>query len=285
MKWRMAKFDLPLDEAPVVMGILNVTPDSFSDGGLYQDAYHAADRAFELADQGAGIIDIGGESTRPFAAPVSLTEERSRVLPVLMRLSGELNVPISVDTRKPELAREALDRGADAVNDVGAHRRIPAMLEVVREFGAGYVCMHMQGEPATMQLQPEYANLVAEIDDFFAASLACYEERGIAPEQVALDAGFGFGKTAEHNVELMRNLKRFTRHGRPLVLGVSKKSFIGRVAGVEAAAGRLAGSLACVCWALQAGVRIFRVHDVAETVQALALWRAIEPSHVPRESN
>ncbi len=258
------------------MGILNVTPDSFSDGGAFFDWRRAVDRAQEMVSQGAGIIDVGGESTRPAASAVSLAEERRRVVPVLERLVARAGVPISIDTQKPKVAREALLLGASIVNDVGAGRQHPAMLEAVSEFGAGYVCMHMLGNPRTMQERPSYADVVAEIDGFFAESLAVYSRFGLSREQVALDVGIGFGKTVGHNLELIRRLETFKRHGRPIVLGASRKSFIGRVLGIEEASGRLAGSLACACRGLHAGAAVFRAHDVPATVQALAMWQAIE---------
>ena len=258
------------------MGILNVTPDSFSDGGKFLDSNRAVDRAQEMVSQGAAIIDVGGESTRPSAPAVSLEEERRRVIPVLKRLAGRIDVPISIDTQKPEVAREALLLGASIVNDVGASRRNPAMLQVVGEQGAGYICMHMLGTPRTMQERPSYSNVVSEIDEFFAESLAVCSRFGLSEEQVALDVGIGFGKTVFHNLELLSRLKTFRKHGRPIVLGVSRKSFIGQVLGIENVSERLSGSLACACWGFCTGAEVFRVHDVQATAQALAMWKAIE---------
>ena len=258
------------------MGILNVTPDSFSDGGKFLDPHRAVDRAQEMVSQGAAIIDVGGESTRPSAPVVSLEEERRRVIPVLKRLADQINAPISIDTQKPEVAREALLLGASIVNDVGSNRRNPAMLQAVSEQGAGYICMHMRGTPRTMQKHPAYSNVVSEIDEFFAESLAVYSRFGLSAEQVALDVGIGFGKTVFHNLELISRLETFKKHGRPIVLGVSRKSFLGRVLGIENVSERLSGSLACACWGLHAGAAVFRVHDVRATAQVLAMWQAIE---------
>ncbi len=276
MRWKIGQREIRLGEAPLVMGILNVTPDSFSDGGKFLDPHRAVDRAQEMVSQGAAIIDVGGESTRPSAPIVSLEEERRRVIPVLERLAGRISAPISIDTQKPEVAREALLLGASIVNDVGANRRNPAMLQAVSEQGAGYICMHMLGTPGTMQERPSYSNVVSEIDEFFAESLAVCSRFGLSEEQVALDVGVGFGKTVFHNLELLSRLKTFRKHGRPIVLGVSRKSFIGRVLKIENVSERLSGSLACACWGLHAGAAVFRVHDVQATTQALAMWQAIE---------
>ncbi|MCS1408469.1 MAG: Dihydropteroate synthase [Verrucomicrobia subdivision 3 bacterium] len=276
MQWKIGGREMVFGKDPVVMGILNLTPDSFSDGGMFLDPNRAVDRALEMVSQGAGIIDIGGESTRPSAPHISLEEERRRVLPVLERLIGEVQVPLSIDTQKPELAREALSTGVEIVNDVGAARFDPSMLEVVGEFGSGYVCMHMKGTPGTMQHQPTYFNVVAEIDEFFAKAISSYLSVGLASEQVVLDVGIGFGKTVLHNLELIHHVETFKKHGRPIVLGVSRKSFIGKVLGIESAAERLAGSLACACWGLHVGAAVFRVHDVLATSQALAMWQAIK---------
>ncbi len=276
MEWRMASRTLRLESRPLVMGILNATPDSFSDGGLYLDPDRALDRALAMAGQGASLIDVGGESTRPGARAVPLGEERARVLPVLDRLAGRIPVPLSVDTRKPELAREALQRGAEVINDVGAVRLDRAMLEAVAESGAGYVCLHMQGEPSTMQERPAYRDVAGEVGEFFGRALERCRQAGVAPEQVVLDVGIGFGKTLEHNLALMRAMKSFTIHSRPLLVGVSRKSFLGRISGIDSRSEGLAGSLACACWGWQAGARVFRVHDVGATVRALEAWRAIE---------
>ncbi len=256
------------------MGILNVTPDSFSDGGAYLDPSRAVDRALEMAAQGAEIIDIGGESTRPQAEPVTETEELRRVLPVLQALAAHPNLLLSIDTQKPLVAREALAAGAHLVNDIAACRTDPALWEITAAAGAGYVLMHMQGTPATMQTAPSYRDVAAEISAFFADRLARCRQAGLPPEQILLDPGIGFGKTPDHNLQLLAGLRRFTIHHRPLLLGVSRKSFMGRF--VEAGTkDRLPASLACTLWAAAQGVQFFRTHDVSETRQALRMFECI----------
>jgi len=271
MRFRARHFEFEFPRPTLVMGILNVTPDSFSDGGRFLEPQSAIDRALELIEEGADIIDVGGESSRPGATPVAEAEELRRVLPVLQRLANKVRVPLSIDTMKPEVARAALAAGASIVNDVGANRREQTMWEIVAETGAGYVCMHMQGTPQTMQIHPIYADVSAEVEEFFVARLQQLSDCRIRREQIILDPGIGFGKTPEHNVELLGALKRFTRLARPLLIGVSRKSFLGKIAGN----GGLAAGLACACLAVEAGARIIRTHDVAETVQAIRMTEAI----------
>jgi dihydropteroate synthase len=259
----------------LVMGVVNVTPDSFSDGGRFFEPSSAVEHALKLVEQGADIIDIGGESTRPSATPVSKDEELRRVLPVIARLKERAKVLISIDTMKPGVARAAVAAGAAMVNDVGANRFDAEMAAVVAQTGAAYVLMHMQGTPQTMQKDPSYKNVVADVDEFFAAGMEKLRAFGVAREQVILDVGIGFGKTPEHNLRLLGALGDFTRWDRPLMLGASRKSFIGKFTGQGEAASRLAGSLACACWGRAAGAHIFRVHDVAETEQALRTVEAI----------
>ncbi|MBM3835831.1 MAG: dihydropteroate synthase [Verrucomicrobia bacterium] len=256
------------------MGIVNVTPDSFSDGGQFLEAEAAIHRALMLAEEGAEIIDVGGESSRPNAPIVSETEELRRVLPVLEGLSGRLSVPISIDTQKPGVARAALAAGASLVNDVAANRTDPEMWELVAKERAGYVVMHMQGSPQTMQKNPVYDNVVQEISSFFETRLARLTGLGIEPEQIILDVGIGFGKKLEHNLQLLGSLNVFAKFHRPLLLGVSRKSFIGSLFGAEPGA-RLPAGLACACWAVEAGVRIIRTHDVGETRQAVRMMETI----------
>jgi dihydropteroate synthase len=273
LRARQCEFQFP--RPPLLMGILNVTPDSFSDGGRYLDPQAAVEQAFAMQAEGADLLDVGGESTRPQALPVDEAEELRRVMPVLERLAGKLRIPISIDTTKPGVAQRALEVGAAIVNDVAAGRTPDEMWELVAATGAGYVVMHMQGTPRTMQVEPRYKDVVAEVDAFFAARLGRLTERGIGLEQVILDVGLGFGKTAEHNLRLLAALERFKKWGRPVLVGASRKSFLGVVGGGADAAGRLAGSLAAACWAAQAGAQILRVHDVAATRQALAVTGAI----------
>jgi dihydropteroate synthase len=271
---RCRQFTFRFPRPALVMGIVNVTPDSFFDGGKYFQADAAVGRALELAEQGAEILDVGGESSRPGAQPVSEAEELRRVLPVIEVLAGQTKAALAIDTTKPAVARAALRAGACLVNDVAANRTDPEMWRVVAEFGAGYVCMHMQGTPQTMQADPTYADVVREVGDFFADRLRRLNELGVGPDQVVLDPGIGFGKMVEHNLQLLAGLARFTKFGRPLLLGASRKSLIGRLLGAEVAA-RLPGSLACACWAVLAGANILRAHDVAETVQAVRMTEAI----------
>lgn len=271
---RARQFEFVFPRRTVIMGIVNVTPDSFSDGGLYLDPKAAVAHAVKLVEEGAEIIDVGGESTRPQALPVEESEELRRVIPVIEQLAACLRVPLSIDTRKPGVARAALQAGASLVNDVEANREDPAMWQAVAEAGAGYVAMHMQGTPQTMQSKPTYGNVVDEVGLFFADRLARLGAAGLKPEQVVLDVGIGFGKTVEHNLELLAGLNRFKKFGRPLLLGVSRKSFLGKLLGTEVAA-RLPAGLACVCWAVGAGVQVIRTHDVGATLQAVRMTENI----------
>ena len=256
------------------MGVVNVTPDSFSDGGRFLNPRDAVAHALELVDQGAEIIDIGGESTRPRATPVDEPEELRRVIPVIEQLAGRLKVPISIDTMKPAVARAALAAGATIVNDVAANRRQDDMWPLVAETQAAYVCMHMQGTPQTMQSAPIYTNVVREVGDFFFERIQLLSHCGIGLDQIIIDPGIGFGKTVEHNLQLLAGLRSFGCLARPVLLGVSRKSFIGQLSGADGNA-RLPGALACACLAIEAGVQIIRAHDVAETVQAVRTAEAI----------
>jgi len=251
------------------MGILNVTPDSFSDGGLYLDPERAVARGVEMAGEGADVIDVGGESTRPGADPVPPEAEQARVETVVRELRRRVSVPISVDTRRAAVARAALEAGADIVNDVSALRD-PAMAEVIREFGAGAVLMHMQGEPATMQRAPAYSDVVAEVVDFLRERLEAAAAAGIGREQVVLDPGIGFGKTPEHNLALLAALPRLAALGRPVLVGVSRKSVVGHLTG-RPVHERRAGSLALAVWAVLNGADIVRVHDVRDSCDAMSV--------------
>ena len=268
------QFEFTFPRPALVMGIVNVTPDSFSDGGRFLDAQAAVAHALRLVEQGAEIIDVGGESTRPGALPVAEAEELRRVIPVIERLAGQVKVPISIDTVKPGVARAALDAGASIVNDVAANREDPGLWRLVAEARAGYVCMHMQGMPQTMQANPVYADVVREVGEFFFERIRRLSDCGVGREHVILDPGIGFGKTVEHNLQLLAAAWGFTKLARPLLVGVSRKSFIGTLLGAELAA-RLPGALACACVAVAAGVQIMRAHDVAETVQAIRMTEAI----------
>lgn len=259
---------------PRVMGVLNVTPDSFSDGGRYLDPGLAVERAAVMVAQGAAIIDVGGESTRPGAQAVPLAEERARVLPVIRRLARELAVPVSVDTLKPALMLEAAEAGAGLINDVNA-LRAPGALDAAVATGLPVCLMHMRGEPRTMQQLPKYKDVVREVKEFLMERVAVCEDAGIARTQILLDPGFGFGKTDAHNLALLRSLDELSRDsGLPLLVGVSRKSMIGRLLD-RPVADRLAGSLALALAAVAGGARLIRAHDVAETVDALRLWNMV----------
>jgi dihydropteroate synthase len=266
------KFRLDLSR-PLIMGVINVTPDSFSDGGLYSDARRALDHARRLIDEGADILDLGGESTRPGAAAVALEEERRRVLPVLDALAGGA-VPVSVDTRKPELMDEAVAAGAAMINDVTA-LSAPGALEAVASASAAVCLMHMQGEPGTMQAGPSYGNVVGEVRDYLAARVAAAESAGIARDRIVVDPGFGFGKTAEHNLALLRSLRQFRLPGVALMAGLSRKATLGKLTGREPP-DRVHASVAAALLAVQNGAQIVRVHDVAATRDALAVWNAFK---------
>ncbi len=274
MKLRARQFEFTFPRPALVMGVVNVTPDSFSDGGQFFQTEMAVTHARELIAQGADLIDIGGESTRPNAAPVSETEELRRVLPVIEQLAGIVKVPLSIDTQKPAVARAALRAGASLVNDIAANRRDEEMWRVVAEARAGYVVMHMQGTPQTMQQNPRYDDVVAEVADFFEERMRRLAAAGISAEQVILDVGIGFGKTLEHNLQLLAELNSFTKLQRPLLLGVSRKSFLGKLTSAEMAE-RLPAALACTSLAVAAGVRIIRTHDIAATVQAVRAAEAV----------
>jgi dihydropteroate synthase len=250
-----------------LMGVVNVTPDSFSDGGLYLDPGAAVAHGEALVAEGARILDVGGESTRPGAAPVAAGEELRRVEPVVAGLAG-LGVEVSVDTSKAPVAEAALDAGATIVNDVTALRGDPEMAALVADRGAGLVLMHMAGDPRTMQVNPEYGDVVAEVRDFLAARLAAAVAAGIDESRVWLDPGIGFSKTAEHNFELLRGLGELTALGRPIVVGTSRKSFLGRADG-SATDERLGGTIATSVLAAAAGAAVLRVHDVREMAEAL----------------
>jgi dihydropteroate synthase len=268
---RCGRFSLDLSR-PLVMGVVNVTPDSFSDGGLYIDPPQAVEHARRLIGEGADILDIGGESTRPGAAPVSLEEERRRVLPVLEALAAG-SVPVSVDTRKPALMREAIAAGAAMVNDVTA-LSAPGALEAVAKTPAAVCLMHMQGEPGTMQANPSYRDVVGEVRDYLAGRVAAAAAAGIARERIVVDPGFGFGKTLEHNLALLRSLGEFRPLGGALLAGVSRKAMLGKLTGREPQE-RVHASVAAALVAVQNGAHIVRVHDVAATRDALAVWNAV----------
>jgi dihydropteroate synthase len=284
----MFEWDRVCGARVAVMGIVNVTPDSFSDGGRYLDRDAAVAHGIELAGQGADVLDVGGESTRPGAAPVPADEELHRVIPVVERLAATTNVPVSVDTTKAAVARAALDAGASVVNDVSAGRLDPDILGVAAEAGAGYVVMHMQGEPRTMQADPRYDDVVAEVGDFLADRVGVARAAGVPDGAIAADPGIGFGKAVEHNLRLLAGLPAIAdRVGVPVMVGASRKTFVGKVlARAGAASGGLPvdqreeGTLATVVWAVERGASIVRVHDVLPAVRAVRLLDALRAAEV-----
>jgi len=272
--WHVGAEHWELGRFPKLMGIVNVTPDSFSDGGQFVDVASAVAQALRLVEEGADILDIGGESTRPGAIPVTLDEELRRVVPVIHELSGQTRVPISIDTTKAEVARQCLATGAAIVNDISGLTFDPDMPRVCRESNCGVVVMHIQGTPQTMQLDPRYDDVVADVCRFFARRLAELEAAGIARERIVLDPGIGFGKTAEHNLELLSHIAEFHQLGRPVVIGHSRKRFLKKVLGREVEE-RTAGTLGVSLALAAQGTDILRVHDVRATRDALLAWQTV----------
>lgn len=257
-----------------IMGILNVTPDSFSDGGRYLDVDYAIHYAYQMVEEGADIIDIGGESSRPGALPVPADQELTRILPVIEALAAGTEVLISIDTYKPAVARRALRSGAHIINDITALGDAK-MAEVVAEMGAGLVLMHMRGVPRTMQHSPVYCDLIPEVLDFLRRRIDRAQAAGICPNRIMIDPGIGFGKTAEHNLEILRNLDRFRCLDKPLLIGTSRKSFIGKILNLSSPDNRLEGTAATVTWAIAHGADIVRVHDVKAMYQVTRMTDAI----------
>jgi len=263
--WQCRERSIVLGDRTLVMGILNATPDSFSDGGDFFDPSMAVERALEMVAQGADIIDIGGESTRPGAEPVSATKEIARTAPIIGKIREHSDVPISIDTMKAEVAFQTLEAGADIINDVSAFETDPKMVEVAAESGAGVVLMHMKGSPQTMQENPTYGSVVDEVCTYLRTRLDFAAAHGLARNQMVIDPGIGFGKTTEHNLELLRGLPELLKCGAPVLVGASRKRFIGQVTGRTDPAERKAGSLGVAAWAATQGAHILRVHDVIDT--------------------
>ncbi|MEG2806219.1 dihydropteroate synthase [Stenotrophomonas sp.] len=271
---------LRLDQ-PRVMGIVNVTPDSFSDGGAHDTLEAAVAHGLRLVEEGADLLDIGGESTRPGSAPVPLEEELRRVIPVIEQLAAQTQVPISIDTFKPEVMRAAVAAGAGMINDIHALRQ-PGALAAAAELGVPVVLMHMQGEPGSMQDTPHYDDVVAEVHRFLAERMFAAEMAGIEKKHLVIDLGFGFGKTTAHNMTLLARSARFLELGVPMLAGLSRKRSIGELTGRQAPADRMAGSVAAHLIAAQRGALLLRVHDVAATVDALKVWAAVDAVPTPR---
>ena len=273
-RWKFGKRDWQLGQFPKLMGILNVTPDSFSDGGQHNSADMAVAHARQLIEDGCDIIDIGGESTRPGSEPVSLSEELRRTIPVIERIA-EFGVPISIDTTKSEVARQALQAGAEIVNDISGLQFDAEMPAVCAAANAGVICMHIQGTPQTMQAKPTYNNVVADICEYFQERISRLADDGITPAQILLDPGIGFGKTAQHNIDLLRNVESFRALGHGVLIGHSRKRFLSSVVGrpVEE---RLAGTVGVAIALAQQHTDLIRVHDVRNVRDALVAWRAIQ---------
>lgn len=274
--------DLVLDR-PRIAGVLNVTPDSFSDGGRWTDPGQAVEHALRLIEEGADLIDVGGESTRPGAEPVPAGEEIARVVPVIAALRERTSVPISIDTSKPEVMRAAVEAGAGLINDVAALRGDGA-LDAAAALGVPVCLMHMRGEPRTMQAAPEYDDVVGEVHRFLAERLFACQMAGIDKKRILVDPGFGFGKTLEHNLALLRDLERFAELA-PVYVGLSRKTMIGALTGHDDPAARAAGSAAAALIAVQRGALLVRVHDVAVTRDALAVWAGVAAGDKPRAAN
>ena len=273
--WKIGTRVFDVSRQGLIMGVLNVTPDSFSDGGEFFAADKATERGLEIVAQGADIIDVGGESARPGAEPVTLEEELRRVIPVIQNLRSKIDIPISIDTSKSEVAHAAINAGASIVNDVTAGRGDDKMLPVVAETKSAFVIMHMQGTPRTMQIQPRYTDVVAEILEFFRQRYACAVGLNIDPMAIAFDPGIGFGKALEHNLELLAQLDRLRVYDRALVVGVSRKSFLGKLIGSLEIRDRLIPGAVLTSLLRARGADVFRVHDVKENVYALRVTEEI----------
>jgi dihydropteroate synthase len=274
--WRCRDRAVPLGDRTLVMGIVNVTPDSFSDGGMLSDAAAAVKHGLRLLEEGADVVDVGGESTRPGSDPVSAAEELQRVLPVVEGLRREApEALLSVDTRKADVARAAITAGADVVNDVGAGAD-PGMFDAVASTGAGLVLVHMRGEPKTMQEDPVYEDVVAEVRAFLGERIEAATAAGIARDRLCADPGIGFGKTTDHNLAVLRSIASFRDLGVPILVGASRKRFLGELSGTDDPTDRLDGSVVAAVWCASQGVELVRVHDVGPTVRALRVVEAIE---------
>ncbi len=270
-QWQLRTRTLQFGELPMLMGILNVTPDSFSDGGVSYTLQSAVDRAKRLEDEGADILDIGGESTRPYSLPVSEQDELNRVLPVLERLQGVVQIPISIDTTKAAVALAAIERGAEIINDVSGLESDPRMIEVAAQTSAGVCAMHIQGTPQTMQNEPQYEDVVQDIMAYLRSRDAWLIAQGVAPQRICLDPGIGFGKTHEHNLQLLDRAHTFHALGRPLLIGHSRKGFIAKILG-DKSLDRTYGTMGVSMALARRRIQILRVHDVAAHRQSLKLF-------------
>lgn len=276
MRLAWKDFLLDFSNKTYIMGILNVTQDSFSDGGLYFDKSAAIKRAIQMVEEGADIIDIGGESTRPGAEPVTVEEELRRTIPVIEVLAKEINVPISIDTYKSEVAKKALDAGASIVNDISGLRFDPEMAKVVSEYKVPVVIMHIKGRPKDMQQNPVYEALIPEIMDYLREGIRLAKESGVSEDKIIIDPGIGFGKTFNQNLEIINNLREFTLLEKPILIGLSRKAFIGKILGNVSVTDRLEGTAAAVAISIMNGANIIRVHDIKEMVRVARVADAIK---------
>lgn len=272
--WSFGTTTWELGESPKIMGILNVTPDSFSDGGNWLSPGKAIDHALELVEQGADILDVGGESTRPGATPVSVQDELDRVIPVIEQLADRISIPIAVDTMKAPVAKEALAAGADVINDVTAFTFDEQMVHVAAASDCGVILMHMLGTPQTMQDEPTYKDVVREVSVYLQERVSALTDRGVAANRIVVDPGVGFGKTAQHNLSLLSNVEKFRQFGHPVLIGHSRKRFLGKIIG-RTVEERLAGTIGVSIALAQQHADILRVHDVAAVKDAIAAWRCL----------
>src|SRR4030067_422128 len=280
MKLTWKNFSLDFSKKTYIMGILNVTPDSFADGGLYFDKSSAIERAYQIVEEGADIIDIGGESTRPGSEPISIKEELNRTIPLIEAISKKIKVPISIDTYKSEVAKVALDAGASMVNDISGLRFDPKMPGVVSEYKVPVVIMHVKGTPRDMQQNPVYEALIPEIMDYLRTGMIIARQAGISEDMIVIDPGIGFGKTFDHNLQIIHNLQEFTLLRKPILIGPSRKAFIGRILGDVPVTERLEGTAAAVAISIMNGANIIRAHDVKEIVKVAKVADAIKKEQI-----
>jgi dihydropteroate synthase len=278
LSWRNFCFDF--SKKTYIMGILNVTPDSFSDGGLYFDKSTAVKRAFQMVEEGADIIDIGGESTRPGSEPITIEEELMRTIPVIGAISKEVKIPLSIDTYKSEVAKRALDAGASMVNDISGLRFDPKMPEVVSEYKVPVVIMHIRGNPRDMQQNPVYEALIPEIMDYLRTGMIIARQAGISEDMIVIDPGIGFGKTFDHNLQVIHNLHELTLLEKPILIGLSRKAFIGKILGDIPVTERLEGAAAAISISIMNGANIIRAHDVKEIVKVAKVADAIKKEKI-----
>jgi dihydropteroate synthase len=280
MRITWSRYSLDFGKKTCIMGILNITPDSFSDGGIHFDKTRAVEQAIRMVEDGADIIDIGGESTRPGSDPVSIEEELRRTIPVIEALADKISVPLSIDTSKSKVAARALEAGAAIVNDISSMSFDPEMPELISRFKTPVILMHMKGTPKVMQLNPEYHNLIPQITDFFKERISFAGRSGIAEDRIIIDPGIGFGKTFEHNLEIINNLSHFSKLGRPVLIGPSRKAFLGKILGGAPPLERLEGTAATVAISIMNGANIVRVHEVKEMARVAKVADAIRKEKI-----